>query len=215
MHADLNSRPILITAGATRNPIDSMRCITAHASGQTGVWLASECHLRQCPVTLLGSPIALLRLPQNIPSLEFDSTRDLLAKMQNWVLNNPNGIVIHSAAVGDFEMITHRNDKIPSGGNLVLELQPTPKILDLIKTWSSNIFLVSFKAADPSTTKEQLIQIAQAQAQRSQSDLVFANILGQIQNDVSLCTTTSHENFANRSQALDQLLHKVLQISQD
>ena len=50
---------ILITAGATRNPIDSMRCITANASGRTGVGIAER--LAEYDVTLFGSPIACLR----------------------------------------------------------------------------------------------------------------------------------------------------------
>ena len=95
-------RPILITAGATRNPIDSMRSLTAHSSGATGVYIAHslQSHGRQC--TLMGSNVALLQ--PNCPSerIEFTSTRDLFDKMKAWIVQHPTGIIIHAAAVGDF-----------------------------------------------------------------------------------------------------------------
>ena len=37
-------RPILITGGATQNPIDAMRCITAYATGNTAIQLAKILH---------------------------------------------------------------------------------------------------------------------------------------------------------------------------
>ena len=132
--------PILITAGATRNPIDDMRFISAHASGRTGVWLAEKLHQSgDFNVQLLCSPIAETKKSGNYQSALFSSTRDLMAKMKAWTEQHKFGIVVHSAAVGDFEL-ENRTGKIPSGSTLTLRLQPTPKILNNLKSWNSNLF---------------------------------------------------------------------------
>jgi phosphopantothenoylcysteine decarboxylase / phosphopantothenate---cysteine ligase len=202
--------PVLITAGATRNPIDSMRCITANASGRTGVWLAENLHAdKTYQVHLLGSPMALLRQQSSYSHSIFSSTSDLMKQMKDWILTNPNGVVIHSSAVGDFEVVRAHNGKISSGKNLVLQLQPTPKILDHIKQWSPSIFLVSFKASAPETAIDELEVIATNQRIRSQSDIVFANILGNIHQNILLCCSTSNQYFAERSDAMQTLLKRI------
>lgn len=204
-------RPILITAGATRNPIDSMRSITAHSSGATGVYIAHklESEGRQC--TLMGSNIALMQPKCPHEQIEFTSTRDLLDKMKAWTLQHPTGIIIHAAAVGDFEVRNSTDGKIASGSTLKLELYPTPKIVDAIKSWSLETTLISFKAAAPNTPLEQVEQIALKQLHRTQSDLVFANVLGNLQENVLVISNSKAEWFTQRSDGIDALIHFVLQ----
>ena len=206
--------PVLITAGATRNPIDSMRCITANASGRTGIWLAENLHLGgRHTVSLLGSQTALLRKNGSYTGTGFSSTRDLLSKMHDWVKEHPSGIVVHSSAVGDFEVANTSEGKIKSGRSITIQLQPTPKILDRIKEWSPAIFLVSFKAAAPETDIATLETIATKQRQRSLSDLVFANVLGRTNKDILLCSDKETQYFAERTDALNALLHKLVSLS--
>ena len=97
-------RPVLVTCGATRNPLDAIRFISAFSTGRTGGAIAQALADRGHPVHVLGSAEALLRLTD--PALtreEYRSTRDLMARMEAWVRANPGGIVVHSAAVGDYE----------------------------------------------------------------------------------------------------------------
>ena len=206
-------RPLLITAGATRNFIDDMRCITANASGRTGATLAQSFPAK---CTLLGSPSALLHLAINtktdiaqhptIQTQEFTSTQDLHQKMKEWVQANPHGIIVHSAAVGDYAP-QEQSGKIPSGKqSLLLTLHPTIKILDEIKTWSSSCLLVSFKAAPPKTSSEDLASIASKQMHRSQSDLVFANVLTQTGNHVQLVSKEETLLFAQRNDGIKTLI---------
>ena len=197
--------PILITAGATRNFLDSMRCITANASGKTGAWLAS-----QLPnTTLLGSPSALLHLQLlkgKGQTVEYSSTQDLHDKMKEWVLKHPNCIIVHSAAVGDYEAVP-QTGKIPSGQALLqITLRPTIKILDCIQHWSSAARVVSFKAAPPQTSGQALTNIARKQLTRTNSKLVFANVLTQTGRDVQLVSAHSAQSFQERSAALQALL---------
>ena len=197
-------RPLLVTAGATRNPIDAIRYLSAHASGRTGVGLAVALSPLTSPL-LLGSAEACLRAPQGLPTEEYTSTRDLEARMRHWVLENPDGIVVHSAAVGDYEAEAIEG-KIPSGqGELTLRLRPAPKILDQIRGWSPGIFLVSFKAAPPGTSLEELARIAGAQRVRTGSDLVFANAIGRLSAGLLLVEETGAQAFESREAAVAAL----------
>ncbi|MEN9786901.1 MAG: / pantothenate metabolism flavoprotein, partial [Pseudomonadota bacterium] len=55
------ARPLLLTAGATRNRVDAIRYLSAHATGQTGVALARRLSGHGLDVHLLGSVEACLR----------------------------------------------------------------------------------------------------------------------------------------------------------
>ena len=206
-------RPVLITAGATRNPIDSMRVITANSSGKTGVSLATSLSDLGFEVTVFGSARALTILPSQFQSREFGSTRNLQNLMQHWVVQNPNGIVVHCAAVGDFEYRGSGNNKIPSGQRFTIELHPTPKILDQLKKWSETLVVVSFKAAAPNTSNAELIEIARAQLHRTTSDLVFANVLERTEHDVLILDDTEAAWFTQRQDGLHALIERLQQFS--
>ena len=202
-------RPILITAGATRNPLDAIRYLSAFSSGNTGARLAEA--LQDNDVTLLGSAEACLRASAKLKTEEFRSTRDLMARMERWIRANPGGVVIHAAAVGDYEAIPEEDRaspaKIPSGrAELTITLRPTPKIIDHIHRWSPDIQLISFKAASPETSDAQLIEIAQAQRARTRSVLVFANIIGRLHEGVLLLSASGLAWHETREEALAALV---------
>lgn len=205
-------RRVLITAGATRNPIDAMRYISAFSSGATGVWLGRALAAEGLPVLLLGSAEARLRAPE-LPGEEFTSTRDLLARMERLVLASPGSVVVHAAAVGDYEAVGVQG-KIASGlPELALRFTPTPKIVDHLKRWDPTMFLVSFKAAPPETGPEDLRRIADAQRQRTGSDLVFANVLGRLQTGVQLVSAEGARAWEDRGPALEALRDAILAIA--
>lgn len=201
---------ILITAGATRNPIDSMRFISANSSGRTGAWLASELS-RHASVTLLGSPEAISRCSFDGEKKEFSTTTDLLVKMQTWISQHPKGIVIHAAAVGDYQTRQSAPDqKVPSGQEQWhITLVPAPKILDLIHGWSPHITLVSFKAAPPDTSKQHIEAISESQAKRTQSHVVFANTIGRFNSDIFVWRKDASQWYDHRQSALDYLVKWV------
>jgi len=201
---------ILVTAGATRNPIDSMRFISANSSGRTGAWLASELS-KFGGVTVLGSPEALSRCDPGTSTQEFSTTEDLMSKMRSWVEKHPDGMVIHAAAVGDYSAKTiDPTAKLPSGQNeITLTLIPTPKILDAIRSWSNEAIVVSFKAAPPGTERGALEAIAQSQAERTDSALVFANTIGRLEEDILLWSREGTRWFKQRADALSALVQWI------
>lgn len=204
------SRPLLVTAGATRNPVDAMRHLSANSTGSTGVEVARALagHTR---VHLLGSPEALLRSEGHaVAGREpFGSTRDLMARMEAWVLANPAGVVVHAAAVGDYEADPVQG-KIPSGQDeLVLRLRPAPKIADRVRAWSDGVLLVTFKAGGPGTSGEELVRVARAQLVRTGSRLVFANVLGDLERTSTLVEAERAEHHPRREAALGALVDRL------
>ncbi|HND34813.1 MAG TPA: phosphopantothenoylcysteine decarboxylase, partial [Myxococcota bacterium] len=176
-------KPILLTAGATRNRVDAIRYLSAFASGGTALSLVDA--LGDGPVHLLGSAEALLRarlavaerrlagLPDwKLELEEYGGTRDLQDRMRRWLQAHPRGVVVHSAAVGDYEAAPNPS-KIPSGqAEILIRLTPAPKILDQLRGWAPDCRIVSFKAGAPGLSPSQLTDIARAQLRRTTSDLV-------------------------------------------
>ena len=201
-------RDVLITAGATRNPIDAMRFISAHSTGRTGAWLAGALEDTHS-ITVLGSPEALAHCPPTVAQEAYTSTDDLMTKMRTWVDAHPDGLVIHAAAVGDYA-VDPIAGKIASGQDtLTLTLRPTPKILDAIRGWSPSVRIVSFKAAPPETDEASLEAIAAAQGLRTDSVAVFANVIGQLESGVLIWTRATVQRFEQRAEALSSLVSLV------
>ena len=201
-------RDVLITAGATRNPIDAMRFISAHSTGRTGAWLAGALEDTHS-ITVLGSPEALAHCPPTVAQEAYTSTDDLMTKMRTWVDAHPDGLVIHAAAVADYA-VDPIAGKIASGQDtLTLTLRPTPKILDAIRGWSPSVRIVSFKAAPPETDEASLEAIAAAQGLRTDSVAVFANVIGQLESGVLIWTRDTVQRSEQRAEALASLVSLV------
>lgn len=210
-------RPLLITAGATRNRVDAIRYLSAFAGGGTALSLVEA--MGDGPIHLLASVEALLRarlamaerklegLPAWDLSLEeYLGTRDLQDRLLGWLHKNPRGLVVHSAAVGDYEAAPNAS-KIPSGqAEIFIRLSPAPKILDQIRGIAPGCRLVSFKAGRPGLSPQELTEIARAQLHRSRSDLVFANVLGELETSVILVEAEAERLFPHRSHALEALV---------
>lgn len=199
---------VLITAGATRNPIDPVRYLSAGSTGRTGLDLARRLSDRGAEVLVLGSEETALRAPE-LDVEVYGSTRDLMARMERHVRARPSLALLHAAAVGDYEAA--RSDvKIPSGQEeWVLRLTPTPKIADRVRGWGHTGFFVTFKAASPETTDPRLVEIATAQRARTRCDAVFANVLGRLDTGVWWVNEAA-TRFEKREQAVEALVEATL-----
>ncbi len=146
-----------------------------------------------------------MRVGTNVQSRTFTTTRDLMTRMEEWIAAHRGASIVHAAAVGDFETEA-RPEKISSAkGELLIRLTRAPKIADHIKKWDPSCTLVTFKAAGPNTTAEQLIAICRSQLSRTQSDLVFGNVIGALQATSTLVDAYGAESFDVREAALSAL----------
>ena len=86
---------------------------------------------------------------------------------------------VASAAVADYKPSTFRKTKIRTRATpkIEIELQATPKIIDLVKRISPRTRLIAFKA-DYCLSNDELIQRAHEVLNSSGADLVAANHVG-------------------------------------
>lgn len=169
---------VLITAGGTKVPIDSVRAITNTSSGRTGTLLADYLAQKKYAVELLLSKDA--EAPSHVKNVtRFETYSDLSKLLEEKLTKNKYDLVIHSAAVSDFTVESlDAKGKIPSGQNMVLNLYPTEKIIAKIKKWNQSCKLVGFKLTDTSDDESQERSIQKLFTQSA--DWVIHNDLSQI-----------------------------------
>jgi len=143
---------VLITAGATREPIDGIRFVSNVSTGRTGATLADRLAAKGWQVTFVhgqGSAV-----PQaTTERLPYGSFADLDATLQRELSSRRYDAVIHSAAVSDYSVDSVNGGsadgqvKIKSDAPLELRFRANHKILPRLKGYSLNpdIQIVGFK----------------------------------------------------------------------
>jgi phosphopantothenoylcysteine decarboxylase/phosphopantothenate--cysteine ligase len=124
----LDGLRVLVTAGGTREPIDSVRYVGNRSSGRMGMALAQEAARRGAEVTVVRANVSL-PVPAGIRALEVESAAELDASLR---AEFPAAdVLVMAAAPADFRPASPAADKIAKAGRegLVLELEPTTDIL--------------------------------------------------------------------------------------
>lgn len=140
---------VLVTAGGTSEPIDSVRSITNTSTGTTAAAISDELIRRGAEVVYLKAMSA--KGPHNSCEIkEFKTFKDLRDLLFSQLSLNDFDFVIHAAAVSDFSVKNTLSHKMESQGNVTVELQPNPKLINGIKEHSKNkkVKLIGFKLAD-------------------------------------------------------------------
>jgi phosphopantothenoylcysteine synthetase/decarboxylase len=146
----------IVTAGPTYEPIDQVRRLTNHSTGQLGTGLAKRLAAKGHEVTLLRSRSAThTEQLEGVELKQFTTTADLAEKLKH---STEVDAVFHAAAVSDFAVgqIFQRADDgqlkpLNTGklstrdGDLLLELKPTPKIIASLREWFAEALLVGWK----------------------------------------------------------------------
>jgi phosphopantothenoylcysteine decarboxylase / phosphopantothenate---cysteine ligase len=124
----LDGLRVLVTAGGTREPIDSVRYVGNRSSGRMGLALAAEAARRGAEVTVICANVSLPR-PEGVRSIEVETAAELLAAASTGF--EDTDVLLMAAAVGDFRPATTLDDKIAKTGreNLTLELEATEDVL--------------------------------------------------------------------------------------
>lgn len=170
----LTGKKILVTAGGTVEPIDSVRVITNRSSGKMGVAIAEASHLQGADVLLLRA-VSSVAARYPIREEKFETAKELENLMQKHIKDYV--FVFHVAAVSDFTPKTPLIGKLDSNKPINLKLKPTIKICDRIKTWNSKIKLISFKAVYKKTKKE-IISVGIEKLKQSKADYIIVNDVG-------------------------------------
>ncbi|MBP7215837.1 MAG: phosphopantothenoylcysteine decarboxylase [Candidatus Omnitrophica bacterium] len=171
----LRRKKILITAGPTWVPLDSVRVMSNTASGETGILLAEQLTALGARVTLLMGPVLSGRtIPKRVRKISFCFFNELKERLTKELKSRRYDAVIHAAAVSDFAPAQPLKGKYTSDKRLTITLIPTTKIIDSIKKINPRLHVIGFKF-EPEAKHSFLIAEARALMKRARLDLVVAN----------------------------------------
>jgi len=167
--ADLSGEHVLITAGATREPIDPVRFLSNHSSGRMGFALARAARARGAEVTLVAG-VTSVDPPSDVRLIKTTTA----AQMHRAVIENAANatIFIAAAAVADYAPARTADQKIKkTKPSMQLELERTPDILGDLAAMRRNGQLIIGFAAET----ENLIQHATEKLKKKGLDAIVAN----------------------------------------
>jgi phosphopantothenoylcysteine decarboxylase/phosphopantothenate--cysteine ligase len=121
----LAGRRVLITAGGTREPLDSVRFVGNRSSGKMGVALAEEARRRGAEVILLAANLSV-GTPHGIEAIPTPTAESMLGA----ALALPDvDVALLAAAVADYRPAEALAAKRPKDEqSWTVELQPTPDV---------------------------------------------------------------------------------------
>ena len=125
----LRGKSVLISAGGTREPLDSVRYVGNRSSGRMGVALADEARARGADVTLLAANLAVPP-PAGVSVVETPTAADL----EREALSRADAdVIVMAAAVADYRPAAPSATKRTKDSSAwVVELEPTPDVLAAI-----------------------------------------------------------------------------------
>jgi phosphopantothenoylcysteine decarboxylase/phosphopantothenate--cysteine ligase len=186
---DLEGLNFLITAGPSREMVDTVRFISNASSGKMGMAFAQSILYRGGKVTIIYGPGTAIP-PSNATVVNVISAQDFVDTVQRELNNSKYDILISAAAIGDFTPIETADDKISSSqAELVIKLTRTPKVLDLAREMDSELYIVAFKAE--TTTEEHMIDKAYDRLQSGDVDLIIANNVSAENTDRGFASDTN------------------------
>ena len=193
---DLAGVKVVVSAGGTREPIDSVRVIANRSSGKQGYAVAAEAASRGADVTLIST--VELPVPAGANVIHVETAAQMQAAIESvW---SATDVMVMSAAVADFRPVSCAAQKIKKDGGIPqIVLEATPDILvGLGASKRPNQLLVGF-AAETSD----LVANAQSKLERKNLDLIVANDVSQ--PGVGFAHDTNAVTFLRPSQALESL----------
>ena len=119
---------VLVTAGGTREPIDSVRYVGNRSSGRMGFAVAAEAARRGAEVTVIAANVSLPRA-DGIQYIDVQTAAELERAAARAF--DHAGVLVMAAAVADFRPAAPEGSKISKSGRdkLELELEPTTDVL--------------------------------------------------------------------------------------
>jgi phosphopantothenoylcysteine decarboxylase/phosphopantothenate--cysteine ligase len=163
---------VLVTAGGTAEPLDSVRRLTNRSSGKMGFAVAAEAARRGARVTLVAGPTPL-PTPYGVERVDVESAEEMRSAV--FAVLPEASVVVKAAAVADFRPRQCHDRKIkkedldPDAG-LTLELVRTPDILAEVCAAPGDRVVVGFAAES-----HDVVAAARRKIERKGCDLLVAN----------------------------------------
>ncbi len=201
----LRGKSVVVTAGGTREPIDSVRFIGNSSSGRMGIELAKAARDLGASVTLIATNIDL-PLPAGVEVIRASTVDELELAM-----DRSCDLLVMAAAVSDFRVRNQSNEKLKRGQQISLELVPTK---DLIAGYAANhpkTTTIAFALADQ--TGAELVDIARRKLWDKGVNYIIGNsvtALGSEDNTIQFVTAESTEEISGSKEDLSkEILRRV------
>ena len=172
-NSKLKGKRVLVSAGGTREPIDTVRFVGNRSSGRMGVALAAEARRRGAHVALLGANLAV-PAPLGVELVETPTAADL--EREALARGMDADVVVMAAAVADYRPALALAGKRPKDtAAWTVELEPTTDVLATLgASKRPGQILVGF-AADEGVPG---LSRARAKLDRKNADLFVYNDVG-------------------------------------
>jgi phosphopantothenoylcysteine decarboxylase/phosphopantothenate--cysteine ligase len=163
---------VVVTAGGTRERIDTVRALVNRSSGKMGFAIAEEAARRGAETVLIAGPTSLAT-PAGVRRVDVESALDMQAAVRAEL--PAARIVVMAAAVADFRPAQPSDRKIKKedlaeGAGLTLELVANPDILREISAQRGGRVVVGFAAES-----HDVVEAARRKLARKGCDLIVAN----------------------------------------
>ena len=168
---DMTGMKVVVSAGATCEPMDPVRYITNHSTGKMGCAIARACMLRGADVTLLCARDAGLSVPF-VRTVPFVTAKDLFEAVKENIVDAD--ALVMAAAVADYRPAVVAEDKVKKAdGALSIALERTDDILAWVgANKPEKLYLCGF-----SMETRDLIENSTAKLHKKNLDLIVANNL--------------------------------------
>jgi phosphopantothenoylcysteine decarboxylase/phosphopantothenate--cysteine ligase len=167
-HRPWDGLRVLVTAGGTREPIDSVRFLGNRSSGRMGMALAAAAARRGADVTLIAANVELPE-PPGVRRIDVETGEELARACSEEFPKSH--VLLMAAAPADFRASEPAEGKLKREGSLDLHLEPTEDILaNLAAARTEQQTVVAFAAEagnDVDRAREKLI--------RKNADLIVLN----------------------------------------
>lgn len=167
---DLEGIRVMVTAGATREPLDPVRFISNRSSGRMGYALAEAAKARGAQVTLI-SAYATVPPPAGVEVVQVGTTEEMLEEAR--ARFGECDLFLAAAAPADYAPVEVAPEKIKkrvSGEGIILHLRQTPDVVGTLAAMKKKQIVVGFAAET-----EDLMKNAAEKLKRKRLDLIVAN----------------------------------------
>lgn len=207
---------VLVTAGGTREPIDSVRFISNRSSGRMGIALAAAAAARGAQVTLVAANVAFAP-PPGVRVIPVSTAAELGAACEREF--EACDVLLMAAAVADFRPAHPADHKLKKdAGPPTIELEPTVDVISaLAASRRSGQVIVGFAAEHG----DRALAYARAKLERKRVDAIVVNDVSQPgigfdtpDNEVTVVTAGAERLLpkAGKDAIADGVLNEVQQL---